>query len=73
MRFVFTAEPAPARPNGWQIACCSDGGRLFVITRQFRTEATAATWACRLTAMVERELRHDDAGASDEIDLSAPF
>jgi hypothetical protein len=66
MNFVFTAEPDPAR-NGWRIVCRSGADRRFVLTRQFRTKATARIWARRLTIMAERELRREFPDPSEEI------
>jgi hypothetical protein len=55
-RFVFTAEPDPAR-NNWRVVCF-DGVDRFDMARGFLNEARAKAWASRLNAMATRSFPH---------------
>ena len=47
-RFVFTAEPDPAR-NNWRVVCSRDADR-FVMAQGFPKKARAQAWARKLNA-----------------------
>jgi hypothetical protein len=60
-RFVFIAEPDPAR-KGWQIVHYVGDDRL-VSEERFHEEADARAWASMLNAMAEPDPTCSDSGS----------